>query len=113
MAVPFRFTQERLFGQAQLRRGGRDGEQNRGGHASPVPLRFALGLQDLVQLPARRIEPGDEGGSRAIRDALSFATSSSDSEAEAILERMKARRFVREAPGKGWELSPAGLEVLI
>ena len=44
--------------------------------------------------------------------AADIVLPSSDKAANEILEALKARRFVVEAPGKGWDLSKAGLGAL-
>lgn len=63
-------------------------------------------------LRALRDRDADISATRAVRDALSFAMSSSDQSAEALLQALKARRLVQEAPGKGWELSKLGVGAL-
>lgn len=63
-------------------------------------------------LRAIRDRDPDISATRAIRDALSAAISTADTEATKILETLQERKLVIEAAGKGWELSKAGLAAL-
>lgn len=49
---------------------------------------------------------------RAIRDALVYPTLTSFDVARSMIELLQQRQLIRSATGKGWELSPAGLEAL-
>ena len=49
---------------------------------------------------------------RAIRDALSSSTPTSLDVARSMIELLQQRQLIEPAAGKGWTLSPAGLEAL-
>ena len=83
-----------------------------GGYAPQAILDGKLTSFEWRALKAVRDRDADISATRAIRDALSFVLPSSDKAANEILEALKARRFVVEAPGKGWDLSKAGLGAL-
>jgi hypothetical protein len=62
----------------------------------------------------RAVRDRDAGVSatRAIRNALSYSTPTSLDVARSMIELLQQRQLIRAASGKGWELSPAGLEAL-
>jgi hypothetical protein len=49
---------------------------------------------------------------RAIRDALVASSPTSLDVARSMIELLQQRQLIQAASGKGWELSPAGLEAL-
>ena len=66
---------------------------------------------DWRALKSIRDRAADVSATRAVRDALFFIIP--HQKPEAILDNLKHRQFVQEAPGKGWELSRAGQRILI
>ena len=67
---------------------------------------------DYRAMRAIRDRDADISASRAIRDAISASWSSSDTFAKQILTALKDQGFLEEAPGKGWQLSAAGLRMM-
>lgn len=63
-------------------------------------------------LKAVRDREAGISATRAIRDALSYSTPTSLDVARSMVELLQQRQLIRAAQGKGWELSPAGLEAL-
>lgn len=84
----------------------------RDGYAPRALIDGKLTSFEWRALKALRDRDADISATRAVRDALSFAMSSSDQSAEALLQGLKARRLVEEAPGKGWQLSKLGVGAL-
>jgi hypothetical protein len=86
--------------------------RRRGGLLPKAIVNRSLTSIEYRALRAIRDRDADISAARAIRDALSSTLTSSDVEAHRILEGLKARNFVEEAPGKGWQLSAPGLRVM-
>ncbi len=82
------------------------------GHAPKSLLTGKLTAPEFRALRAVRDRDADISASRAIRDALSASMTSSDDLAGAMFERLKERKWVTEAKGKGWELSADGLRII-
>lgn len=82
------------------------------GYAPSAVLNQKLTSFEWRALRAIRDRDPDISVTRAIRDALSAAISTADTEANNILDTLRERKLVVEASGKGWELSKAGLAAL-
>lgn len=82
------------------------------GHAPRAILNGTITASDFRALRAVRDRDADISATRAIRDALSATMSSSDVIATQMFERLKERKFISEAKGKGWGISQAGLRIM-
>lgn len=83
-----------------------------GGYTPREIIAGTLTSRDWRALRAVRDRAADISATRAIRDVLSASWSSSDAAAREILDSLAARKLVEEAPGKGWQLTAAGLRAL-
>lgn len=80
---------------------------------APVAV-ISLKITSFEWRALRAIRDRDLGVSatRAIRDALVYPSFTSFDVARSMVELLQQRQLIRAATGKGWELSPAGIEAL-
>lgn len=83
-----------------------------GGFAPRSIIDMRLTAQDYRALVAVRDRAADISVTRAIRDALSASMASPEDGSVAIFNRLKNRKLIEEAPGKGWQVSPAGVKAM-
>lgn len=82
------------------------------GYAPSAIIALRLTSFEWRALKALRDRDSDISATRAVRDALAYATASSFDMARSMIEDLKERQLVEPAPGKGWQLSRMGLEAL-
>lgn len=80
---------------------------------APVSV-ISLRISSFEWRALRAIRDRDPGisATRAIRDALVYSSPTSLDVARSMVELLQQRQLIEPAAGKGWMLSPAGLEAL-
>lgn len=87
-------------------------QRNQGGHAPAALISGKITSVDFRALRAVRDRDADISVTRAIRDAISASSISSDDLAASVFNSLRDRKLVEEAPGKGWQISRAGLKAM-
>lgn len=83
-----------------------------GGFPPRSLLSQKINSTDFRALRAIRDRAADISVTRAIRDAISASAISSDDLAVSVLNSLRDRKLVEQAPIKGWQLSAAGLKAM-
>lgn len=83
------------------------------GYAPGAIIALRLTSFEWRALKALRDRDSDISATRAVRNALAYATASSFDTARSMLEGLKERQLVEPAPNNGWRLSRIGLQALV
>lgn len=83
-----------------------------GGYAPSAIITLRLTSFEWRALRAIRDREDRISATRAISDALTYSTTASFDVARSMLQLLQDRQLIAPAQGKGWQLSPAGLEAL-
>lgn len=82
------------------------------GYAPTGLVARKINSSEWRSLKAIRDRDADISAIRAIRDAVSSNMTSSDEIATEIFDGLRAKKFITEAPGKGWTLTQTGIRAM-